>query len=135
MNKKFKIAVIVLLVVILAGGAVAYNMFNKPRRNVADEKGIEVTSSQLVKEFQANETQANAKYIDKAIQVSGKVNDVKTNLDGKMTVMLASEDALTGVFCTLKEASAVTAGSDIIIKGICSGMLSDVRLREAVVVK
>jgi flagellar basal body-associated protein FliL len=135
MNKKFKIAVIVLLVIIVAGGAVAYNMFNKPRRNVADEKGIEVTSAELVKEFQANETQANAKYLDKAIQVSGKVNEVKTNQEGKMTIMLASDDAMTGVFCTLKETAAVTAGSDVIIKGICSGMLSDVRLREAVVVK
>lgn len=136
MNKKFKTVLVVLLVLLVGGAAVVYFMWNKPQRDVADEKGVEVTAPQLVKEYQANENQANARYLDKAIQVSGQVIDVKTNQDGMVTVMLASDDAMTGVFCTLKAKEPLpVTGTAIVIKGICSGMLSDVRLREAVVVK
>jgi hypothetical protein len=136
MNKTFRNLLIIALVLIIGGSAVAYFMWNKPRRNVENEKGIEVTASQLVKEYQQNEAEANKKYLDKAIQVSGNIGEVKSNQDGKVTVTLTSDDPFTGVFCTLKErASNITTGSPVIIKGICSGMLSDVRLSEAVVVK
>lgn len=136
MKGKFRIILIIVAVVVVAGGTIGWMMWNKPRRNVEDEKGIALTAAQLVKEFQENETSANTKYLDKAITVTGNVTEVKNNQDGKVTVMLSSDDAFTGVFCTLKDAAAtINAGSTVTIKGICSGMLSDVRLREAVVEK
>lgn len=136
MNKNFKTVAIIILILIAGGSAVGYVMWNKPKRNVENEKGIEVTSAGLVKEYQANEAEANKKYLDKAIQVTGTVGEVKNNQDGKPTVTLTSDDAFTGVFCTMKENNAQpVAGAVVTIKGICSGMLSDVRLREAVVVK
>lgn len=135
MNKKLKVFVVFLVLFIVIGFVAAYVMWNKPQRQVENEKGIEITSAQLVKEYQANEAEANKKYLDKAIEVTGTVSDLKNNQDGKSTVTLASEDAFTTVFCTLKEKPVnVTAGNTVIIKGICSGMLSDVRLRESVVV-
>ena len=135
MRKSFKKIIVVILLFIVAGFIVGYFMWNKPQRKVENEKGIEITSAQLVKDYQANEANANKKYLDKAIQVTGTVSDIKNNQDGNSTITLASDDAFTGVFCTLKEKpEKVTSGSTIIIKGICSGMLSDVRLREAVVV-
>jgi hypothetical protein len=136
MNRTFRNLLLIALILVLAGSAVAYFMWNKPHRNVENEKGVEVTAAQLVKEYQQNENEANKKYLDKAIQVRGTISEVKSNQDGKTTVMLSSDDAFTGVFCTLKEpASNISTGSPVIIKGICSGMLSDVRLSEAVVVK
>jgi len=137
MNKKLKISLIVVLILVLGGSAVAYFMWNKPHRNVENEKGIVITASQLVKEYQQNEAEANKKYLDKAIQVTGAIGEIKTNQEGKTTISLTSDDAFTGVFCTLKEPPPgnVAAGSAVTIKGICSGMLSDVRLSEAVVVK
>ncbi len=136
MNNKFKIFLIIALILILGGSAVAYFMWNKPTRNVENEKGIGITASHLVKEYQQNEAEANKKYLDKTIQVTGSVSDVKNNQDGKATVILTSDDPFTGVFCTLKESpGSISTGSSVIIKGICSGMLTDVRLREAVVVK
>ena len=135
MTKKWKILLIVSLLVIVAGAAVAFYMWNKPQRNVENEKGIALTASQLVKEFQENEQQANAKYLDKAIEVRGVVAETGQNQEGITTVTLSSDDAFTGVFCTLKENTEVAAGSNITIRGICSGMLSDVRLSEAIIVK
>lgn len=135
MKNKWKILLTVSLLVIVAGAAVAFYMWNKPQRNVEDETGIVITASQLVKEFQANEEQANTKYLDKAIEVTGLVAETGKNQDGVTTVLLSSEDAFTGVFATLKKETEVPEGSSITIKGICSGMLSDVRLSEAVIVK
>ncbi len=135
MSKKLRIFIVVLILFIVGSFTVGYIMWNKPQRKVENEKGIEITSAQLVKDYQANEAEANKKYLDKAIQVTGTVTDIKNNQDGNSTVTLASDDAFTGVFCTLKEKpGSISAGSAVVIKGICSGMLSDVRLREAVIV-
>jgi hypothetical protein len=136
MKKGAKNIAIVVLLLIIAGVTIIYFVWNKPRRNVEREQGIEVTAAQIVKDFQTNEADANKKYLDKAIQVTGLITEVKENQDGNMTITLASDDAFTGVFCTLKEKSVgLSTGSRVVIKGICSGMLTDVRLREAVVVK
>ena len=129
-------AILILLVLVVVGGIVAYRMWNKPNRSVADEKGIEITAAQLVQEYQADENAANTKFLDKAIEVSGVVGSVDKNQEGKSTITLASDDAMTGVFCTMKEdAGNLAAGTTVKVKGFCSGMLSDVRLREAELVK
>ena len=136
MSKGFKITALILLSIILIGGTIAYRMWNKPNRDVAKEKGIVITAAQLVTEFQENETTANAKYLNKPIEVSGTVSNVAQNQEGITTVLLSSNDAMTGVFCTLKENNPnIKAGTPVVIKGICNGMLSDVRLGEAILVK
>ena len=136
MNKKVKTALIIVLIVAVVAAVVGYLMLNKPTRKVAGEKGIAITAAVLVKEYQENENEANAKYLDKAIEVSGVVNDASKNQEGNSTIMLSSDDGMTGVFCTMKEAAGnVSIGSNVTIKGFCSGMLSDVRLRQAVLVK
>src|SRR4051812_11575830 len=124
MSRKNLILIIVLVVIAAVGAVVWYGWF-KPKRDVSNEEGIVVTAVQLVKEFQANEATANAKYLDKAIQVTGTVTEVKNNQDGKATIMLSSDDAFTGVFCTMKEsAGTIAPGSAVTLKGICSGMLT-----------
>jgi hypothetical protein len=44
MNNKLRIFLFIALIVILGGSALAYFMWNKPRRNVEDEKGIGITA-------------------------------------------------------------------------------------------
>ena len=131
---KFKIFVIVFLILIVVGGVITYNMWTKPNRSVENEKGISITAAQLVKEFQENENNANKKFLNKAIEVTGIVAELGNNQDGKSTITLSSDDAFTGVFCTLKETKDIASGATVTIKGICSGMLTDVRLSEAVIV-
>lgn len=136
MNKKARTVLIALLVIIAISSAVVYKMWNKKHRDVADEKGMEITAVQLVKDYQASEAEANKKYLDKAIQVNGSIAKIEKNQDGNTTVLLSSEDPFSGVYCTLKESNiSLKENSAVVIKGLCSGMLSDVRLREAVVIK
>ncbi|HEX8334030.1 MAG TPA: hypothetical protein VF622_15530 [Segetibacter sp.] len=125
-------AIILLLITV---GIVGWFYLNKPNRTVTNQTGIEVTAAQLVKDYQANEAEANAKYLDKVVQVTGTVSEVSNNQDGKVTVMLSSEDPMSGVFCTLKDEANLTVGFSVTIKGFCSGLLSDVRIREAVIVR
>ncbi len=131
MNKSLKYGLILFVILIVIGSVAGYLMWHKPRRNIAAEKGIEITAAQLVKNYQSNEDSANKAYLNKAIQVTGTVSEVKANQDGMPTVMLSSDDPFTGVYCTLKSKDAsATVGRQVTIKGICSGMLTDVRLRD-----
>ena len=135
MNRMGKLVFAVLLVLVIIGALSAYLMWNKPRRDIAAEQGITVTAARLVQEYQANEAAANTTYLNKAVEVTGTVNEVGQNQEGKTTILLASDDAFTSVFCTMKDnVENITIGNTITVKGKCNGMLSDVRLSEAVVV-
>ncbi len=62
MNNKLRIFLFIAMIGILGGSALAFFIWNKPRRNVEDEKGIGITASLLVKEYQQNEAEANKKF-------------------------------------------------------------------------
>jgi hypothetical protein len=115
---------------------VKYYLRNKPGRQVEQEKGIEVTATQIFDEFSANEAAANQKYLNKAIQVTGEVAEAKKNQDNKTVVLLKTSDPMFGVNCTFKtDPGPLEAGSTITFKGICTGFLSDVVINEGVLVK
>ena len=122
MSKKLQIVIIVL--VLLGGGAAGaiWYVWNKPHAKVEDAKGIEVTAQALAKEYTADEKAADAKYLNKAIQVSGTVAETEKNQDGGLMVILQTEDPTAGIQCTMREKNAtVNKGQNLTIKGFCSG--------------
>jgi hypothetical protein len=127
------------IIIVLAAIAIWFFIFYKPthfKRNVANEQAIAVAAKDIVKAYQTSEANANTKYLNKTISVSGEVSDVKNDQDKNLTVTLKSEDPMSNVFCTLKSPSEKpTVGSTITIKGICTGFLSDVVVNEAIIVK
>jgi flagellar basal body-associated protein FliL len=137
MKKKIILSVLVLIVAFVAG--VWFFIFYKPthfKRDVADEKGIVTTSKEIVKEFQTNETTANAKYLNKAVQITGEVAEAKKDQTGKTTVTIKSDDAMSNVFVTLKDGTdQPVAGTMVNVKGLCTGYLSDVVIIDAVLIK
>lgn len=118
------------VVVILAG--LLLFLYNKPSRNVVREKAIPVTATELYQKFTSNELQANQVYLNKVLQVSGQVLEVKHTQNAGKVVVLNTGDPLFGVACSLDNAqileSAVKPGEKIIVKGVCTGYLSDVVL-------
>ena len=105
-------------------------------RDVADETAIAATADNIVKEYQADETIANKKYLDKAVEVTGEVAEVGKNQEGKITVSLKTSDAMTTVFCTMKDSTAIVEpNKNITLTGVCIGFLSDVRVRDAIIKK
>jgi hypothetical protein len=117
------------LAVALAGTLI---YINKPARNVASETGIPVTAQELYTKFTTNEPQANQAYLNKVLQVSGQVLEVKNAPNAGKVVVLNTGDPMFGVACTINQAPAaskpVKPGEKITVKGICTGYLSDVVL-------
>lgn len=136
MRNKRKNIFIIIGLIILSGLGYAYYMWNKPARDVAEEKGIQITAVAIFDSFSNNEQSANVQFLNKAIEVNGKVSDVKKNQAGETVVYLQSDDPVFGVNCTFKQdPGTITKGSIITFKGICTGYLSDVILNEGIIVK
>lgn len=137
MKKKILLGALLLVVIGVIG--VWFFVFYKPthfKRDITTEKAITISSAALVKAYQDNETTANTLYLDKSLEVKGEITETKPDQSGKTTVTLKSDDALAGVLCTLKTTdNSLKAGQTVTIKGICTGFLSDVVLKEAIIVK
>ncbi len=122
------------LLLITAGGLVGYQMYTKPHRNVEQIKAIKVSAFDLVTAYENNETEANAVYLDKVLEITGEINEVSKNQKGKPVITLKGTD-LSGLICTLDgiATSGIKPNSSVIIKGICTGFLTDVVLVSCII--
>src|ERR1051325_1680201 len=100
---KKRVILYVLLAGVLIGVGVGLYLWNKPHRRAEDEKGIPVTAEALFREFSANEPAANAKYLNKLLEVTGKVTSADTNQDGQLALVMEAGDPMFGVMCTMRE--------------------------------
>ncbi len=123
---------------IVTAGAVVLYVYLKPHRDVTQEKGVQLSAQKLFDAFKANETEANTKYLDKAIELNGEVSDITTNQDGKTVVNFKTNDPLFVINCTFKtNPGELKPGQTIIFKGICTGYIPDanVVINEGVLIK
>jgi hypothetical protein len=104
-------------------------MYNKPHRNVQDAKALTIAATKLAADYENNEPEANSQYLDKILEVSGEISDISKNQKGEQVITLRGTD-LSGIICTLEATvqTAIKPGASIMIKGICSGYLTDVVL-------
>ena len=125
---KFKKMLIILItVIILTGLSIAYYQYNRPVENVADLKAQPVTAVELFKDFTSNEPLANNSYLNKPLQVSGSVLEVKKNQNSQPQIILDSGDPMFGIACTMDQLKKdIKPGDHVTIKGICTGYLNDV---------
>jgi hypothetical protein len=119
-----------LLLSVLAMGT--WYIFFKPGRSIEQEQAITVRSTDIYNAFLHNEKSANALYLDKALTVTGKISDVKTNQQGQQVIILETEDPIFGVVCTMAKPVGISKGKDISIKGFCTGYTTDVVLRDCI---
>lgn len=117
------------LLVMVTGGVVGYKMYTKPHRSVEDAKTIQVSAPGLVSAFESNEADANALYLDKVLEVKGEIIDISKNQKGEPVITLKGTD-MSGIICTIEgtTTSGVKLNSAVVIKGICTGFLTDVVL-------
>lgn len=127
-----------LLGVVLSASLTVYFVYAREHRDVAKEKGIQVSAQQLFEAFVADEAKANALYLDKAIEITGEVVATTTNQDGNIVVDFKTNDPFFVINCTFKtDPGALKAGDNITFKGICTGYIPDanVVINEGVLVK
>ncbi len=127
MMKKIKIIVLLIFSIALLGSAYAwFFVWNKPQQNVKSATAIPVQATTLFSEYSTNEKNANARYIDKIVEVSGTVSSISKNSEGKTVVLLKTDDLMFGVNCTMEEVVKIKEGETVSLKGICTGYLTDV---------
>lgn len=107
MNLKKILKVAAVLAVI--GGAVLAYQWNKPHRDMVGEKAsLEISASQLVTEYLADEEKANASYLDKVIAVKGVISEASSE-----KIILKSGIFISGDFSK----SEVKVGQEVTVKG------------------
>lgn len=133
MKRNRKIALIGALVAVVAGLAVVFSN-RKPHPKVEDQQAVTIAAPALYAAFTSNEQSANATYLNKTLEVSGTINEVSKNQDGKTVLLLDAGDPLGGVQCTLREEKgALAAGSKATVKGFCNGFTMVVILNDCIV--
>jgi len=125
----------------LIGASIALYLYNKPHKDIKTSKtDFTMEAEQLFSEFEENEAVANTKYLDKLIEVKGTVREVSSDDEGNVSVILNSENELSGVICQLDnltshEKTNFNPGESVAFKGICTGMLMDVVMVRCIEVK
>lgn len=131
-KKYFLIAGIIWLV--LVGFGLYY--YNKPHTSAANmEIDASIAAVDLYNQYAENEISANKKFLDKIIEVKGKVVDMQ-QAGNSTNIQLDGGSPAGGVNCSIAENSSQIKlpgkGSMVTVKGRCSGFLMDVNLVDCV---
>lgn len=140
MKRTLKIVIVIGLIGAAIGGFVAYKMWNKPHADASEMEGIKITAIDLYKAFETNEQQANTAYVGKVLEISGSIDEIE-NADSVARVIFSVPDATFGSVRVsidkrhLEDVKSLAPAQNIVVKGFCSGYLTDVEIRDGVVLK
>ena len=134
--KKYLKFIVPIAIIGLAYGFYEYNRGHQSTAKIQADHTV--SAAELFREFEENEETANAKYLDKVVEVSGEISKISAEDPDKKSISLKSDDMIFGIIGELDPAvdhqlSELNEGENIVIKGICTGMLSDVVLVRCVV--
>ena len=128
MSKNFKILAILLVVLIIGFFSYNYIMTGGGRDLEKEKSEFSVTAVNVFEEFSANSETATTKYLNKAVEISGKVTSVNEN------VIILDEK----VSCLLQLSEKVALNSQVKIKGRVTGyddLLEELKLDQCLIVK
>lgn len=136
--KKKPIIFIIVLLLLGVGIYYAYSEYNRKPLTAAEKPSdFSLTAVDLAQEFIADEVAASKKYNDKVLEVEGIVASVNAN--GKVfDVVLETDDIMTMVNVNMipemnEKAQQLKNGDKVILKGICTGIASDVELNKGII--
>jgi hypothetical protein len=131
MKRKKVIRIIAILGVagLIIGGGVGLYMFNMPQRDVQSAKtDYSVSSSQIVQEYLNDKDGADQKYLasdgdSKILEVTGTVNSITEDFNGRKVVLLKGEGDPAGVSASFTPETesgldGVGVGDKVTLKGV-----------------
>lgn len=129
-----KLISIFIAAIILCGIMIWKTTFRLSDSSLESKKAdIEIVASDLIKDFEADENQANTLYLDKILAVKGAIFEIKNDSAGK-SIYLKDSLNYSGVLCGFnletEIPSELAVGDTVSIKGMCSGYLMDVLLNK-----
>ena len=127
-----KIALFFVLFIAIGSILTALILYNKKHIDTSKAKPDFVLAAiTLQKEFEAGETTASAKYVNKILEITGIIVSVTPADSANTNISLKTENEFSSVICTfhkLEDLSKLKDGEEITIRGECSGFLMDVLL-------
>ncbi len=128
------------LTVILAIALLGYIIFLKmPGASVSSKESVaELSASELYTSYTQDEKSAQAKYLGKALVLSGSIYDKYEDETGAPVLLLGPEDSDPYALITLESSEKKTLdsyeiGQNISVKAICTGILMEVTLNKGVI--
>jgi hypothetical protein len=138
MKLSVKIALFVVSFIAIAAVMAGLYKYNLKHTDMAKARpAFVITSTELQKEFEDNETSASARYINKIIEVSGTIASIAPADSTHTNIALKTGSDISAVICTfhmIGENSKLSAGEEITVRGECSGFLMDVLLNNCAIV-
>ncbi len=133
------LSLIILFILIFSAGYLYLRYM--PDKNMGKQApDFLLTASQLANEYNLDPTASDVKFIDRIIEVTGKISDISTDQNEAIVFILRDNEMETGILCTLTQeakadAAALKPGDKITIRGMCTGMLFEVVLNKCVIVR
>jgi hypothetical protein len=131
--KKSYIALI--LILIMGVSVFAYWQYNRgPRDLSGSAPDHQLAAVDLFNAYAENEIVANELYLDRVIEVQGRVMEVSEG--NPQTVVLETDDPIATIQCELaqgQEVSDILPGDIVNLKGQCAGYLMDIVLVKCVI--
>ena len=129
---------LVLLILILAGGLTGYYLYNKPVASLQDEiPAATLSADQLCEAFISDEEKANKELLNKVVVVSGTVNDYFCDTTGTNIILSSCVDCYM-VNCRLEDGleAKVEPGQTVSLKGVVNGFnMFDVNINRCVLIE
>lgn len=97
-----------------------------------------LTASVLQKAFEVDESKASVTYLNKILEVTGKISSVKPVENNAVNISLVTESDLSsviGTFPAISDPSVFKPGEEITLRGKCSGFLMDVLLNDCALIE
>jgi hypothetical protein len=131
----------VVLLLLAVGVGYAFREYNRKEPQTGDRPAVfTMAASELMNQFRKDEKTANLKYLDKVIEVSGKLKSVDTGDKGELTLVLNTSEELSSVRCSIdslytSQTGPLVAGNPVKVKGICTGYIADELLGADIILK
>lgn len=115
------------------------NLYNKPLADIKKaDVDITITAQNLLDDYKKDEDLANKKYVDNIVQIKGEISKISVE-NGNSVITLKDLNGESGIMCHLLPEENLNIlklkkGSQIIIKGVCTGNLLDVIMVRCVLV-
>jgi tRNA_anti-like len=130
-RKSTQYILLTFLVIAVAGIIYGYKEFNRTAKDIALViPSFTISSNTIIDDFTKNDSIANVKYLGKTIDIKGLLKTIDKDENGFFTIVMGDTTSSTSVRCSMdsahnNEASALKEGSQINVKGICTGYNKD----------
>jgi hypothetical protein len=125
-----RIILLVVVVAVVIGGWYAYHSYSRKNPDLSTEEASErLAAPALIAAFSKDTAGASKQYVNKIVAVTGTVKKIDAN-GNPVVIFLGTGGEMSSVKCSMdsthaQEYKSVKEGSDVTIKGRCTGGVTD----------